>query len=152
MHSRFVLINCPGIGVGDVRNSSSSDHSIEQLLRYAAEKDLNLDLAGLESIGFDAFVRYSGAEPRKTSVTARLAARNVYGLEDFDALNELGGGDEQHLPIFPGFPKRHPKTLTMTFFSFPLVATNLMFLLSNILQPIPMQTFAKTFSMFLVHR
>lgn len=103
MHSRFILINCPGLGVGDVRNSSSSNHSIEQLLKYGHDKELNLDLSGLESIGFDAFVRYTGASPRKTSITARLASKVVHGNDDFAAFNELGGGDERSLPVFSQF-------------------------------------------------
>ena len=105
MFSRFVLINCPGLGVGDVKNSSPSNHSLEQLLKYAYEQQLVFDLSGLESIGFDAFVKYNGAAPRKSSVTARLAARKIYGTEDFDAFNELGGGDDSHLPVFSNFSK-----------------------------------------------
>ncbi len=103
MASRFVLINCPGLGVGDVRNSSPSDHSIERLLKYAYEKELVFDLSGLESIGFEAFVRYRGSVARKSSVTARLASRHVHGYEDFDAFAELGGGDATHLPLYSNF-------------------------------------------------
>jgi phosphopentomutase len=103
MHSRFILINFPGLGVGDVRNSSSSNHSVEQLLKYGYDKQLNLDFSGLESIGFDAFVKYSGSQPRKTSVTARLASKSIHGNNDFSAFNELGGGDERTLPVFSQF-------------------------------------------------
>lgn len=103
MSSRFILINCPGLGVGDVRNSSPVDHSLEQLLKYAVEKELVFDLSGLESIGFDAFIRYQGSSARKSSVTARLASRNVHGNEDFEAFAELGGGDATHLPVYSGF-------------------------------------------------
>ena len=103
MFSRFILINFPGLGVGDVRNSSGSDHSLEQLLKYVYDQQLVFDLSGLESIGFDAFVRYDGAQARKSSVTARLASRKIYGEDDFAALNELGGGDENHLPVFSEF-------------------------------------------------
>lgn len=105
MFSRFILINCPGLGVGDVRNSSSSNHSIEKLLKYAYEQQFVFDLSGLESIGFDAFVKYKGSKARKSSVTARLASRVVYGNEDFEAFNELGGGDPSHLPVFSAFPQ-----------------------------------------------
>ena len=103
MPSRFVLINCPGLGVGDVRNSSSSNHSIEKLLKYAYESQLNCDLSGLETIGFEAFVKYQGNVARRSSVTARLASRKIHGLNDFEALNEAGGGDEAHLPVFATF-------------------------------------------------
>lgn len=104
MFSRFVLINCPGLGVGDVKNSSSSNHSIEQLLKYAYEQQFVFDLSGLESIGFDAFVKYTGSKARISSVTARLASRSIHGNEDFEAFNELGGGDTGHLPVFSIFP------------------------------------------------
>ncbi len=107
MHSRFILINCPGLGVGDVRNSSPTNHSVEQLLRYSQNQQLNLDLSGLESIGFDAFVRYNGSSPRKASVTARLASKVVHGNDDFSAFNELGGGDDKTLPIFSQFSSGH---------------------------------------------
>lgn len=109
MFSRFVLINCPGLGVGDVRNSSSSNHSIEKLLKYVYEQQFVFDLSGLESIGFDAFVKYKGSKARRSSVTARLASRVVYGNEDFDAFNELGGGDPSHLPVFSVFPQESHK-------------------------------------------
>ena len=103
MFSRLILINVPGLGVGDVRNSSASNHSIEQLLKYGHEKGLSLDFSGLESIGFDAFVKYSGSLPRKSSVTARLAAKTIHGNNDFIAFNELGGGDEKTFPVFSQF-------------------------------------------------
>jgi hypothetical protein len=103
MHSRLIVINVPGIGVGDVRNSSSSNHSLEKLLRHAYENDLNVDFSGLESIGLNAFVNYDGSVARKSSVTARLAARSIHGLDDFAAMSEMGGGDETHLPIYSQF-------------------------------------------------
>ncbi|MFN8015069.1 MAG: hypothetical protein U0R17_00480 [Acidimicrobiia bacterium] len=100
MFKRFVLINCPGLGAGDVRNSSGSNHSIEKLLRYSKDNDLVFDLSGIEQIGFDAFIKYQGASPRKSCITARLASRKVYGIDDFDAFTELGGGDDLHMPVF----------------------------------------------------
>ena len=103
MQKRFILINFPGLGVGDLKNSSSSNHSLEQLLKYAHETDLKLDLSGLESIGLNAFVNYSNATARKSSVTARLAAREIHGMDDFSAYNELGGGDKEHLPVYSSF-------------------------------------------------
>lgn len=103
MHKRFILINFPGLGVGDLKNSSSSNHSLEQLLKYAYENELNLDLSGLEAIGLNAFVKYDNSTARKTSVTARLASREIHGTDDFAAYNELGGGDNEHLPVYASF-------------------------------------------------
>ncbi len=103
MHSRMVIINMPGLGVGDLKNSSSTNHSIEQLLKDAYKKDLQIDLSGLESIGFNSFVKYEGSIARKSSVTARLAAKKVHGDDDFSAFNELGGGDLEKLPVFSQF-------------------------------------------------
>lgn len=103
MHSRLIILNVPGLGVGDVRNSSSSNHSIEKLLRYAVENELRIDFSGLETIGFNAFVKYDGTGTRKSSVTARLASKSIHGMDDFAAMTELGGGDDTHLPVFSQF-------------------------------------------------
>lgn len=103
MFSRYVIVNFPGLGVGDVKNSSSSNHSIEQLLKYAKEEGLVFELSGLEKIGFDAFVKYEGSEARKSSVTARLASKSIHGTDDFAAFQELGGGDENRLPVYSRF-------------------------------------------------
>lgn len=106
MYKRYILINFPGLGVGDLKNSSSSNHSLEQLLKYAHENSLNLDLTALEEIGLDAFVKYNNASARKSSVTARLAVREIHGTDDFSAFNEIGGGDNEHLPVYSAFVER----------------------------------------------
>ena len=100
MFKRFILINCPGIGVGNIRNTSSNDHSLEKILKYAFKKDLKLNLSGLETIGLDAFVKYAGPVARKVSTTAQLAAKTIHGLDDFEAYIELGGGSKDSMPIW----------------------------------------------------
>ena len=100
MFKRFVLINCPGIGVGNIRNTSSSDHSLEKSLKYAFHKELKPDLAGLETLGLDAFIKVETAIARKNSVTAALAAKSIHGEDDFSAYIELGGGDSENMPLW----------------------------------------------------
>lgn len=100
MYKRFVLINCPGIGVGNIRNTSQNDHSLEKSLKYAFSKELKPDLAGLENIGLSAFVKVHTAIARKSSVTAQLAAKTIHGDDDFSAYIELGGGDSENMPLW----------------------------------------------------
>lgn len=100
MFKRFVLINCPGIGVGNIRNTSANDHSLEKSLKYAFQKELKPDLGGLETLGLDAFVKVAINIARKTSVTAQLAAKTIHGEDDFGAYIELGGGDSENMPVW----------------------------------------------------
>ena len=100
MYKRFVVINSPGIGVGNIRNTSSNDHSLEKLLKCAYKKDLKPNLSGLETLGLEAFVKYSGTVARKVSSTALLASKKIHGTDDFSAYIEMGGGDQNSLPIW----------------------------------------------------
>ena len=100
MFKRFILINCPGLGVGNIRNTSSSEHSLEKLLKYAYTKDLKPNLAGLETIWLGAFVKFASPIARKVSTTAMLAAKTIHGEDDFSAYIEIGGGDKDNMGIW----------------------------------------------------